>query len=321
MGSAQSLKSLAYEADQGRDRRVVDAPEIDRDDLLSRHLVSFAAVLVGWQLTLLTALLAGLIAFSQYLASHLLSCILLAVSVFKCFGPIRHERYVALQMIAWSTFVGAGGAVVAIALALRLTPPVSRRESADLADATKDRRDITLAERLQSALHNHRVRIDGARNVRPLMDVMIDGSRSDKLEALAVAFRTYDASLARLLRRALEDPDASVRVLAATVIARLNALFSRRIGERQANSASETTDAKVFLQLADARLAYAASGLLEPAQARVEADAAMMALLRAREINPLEPGLVELDRATVRWRREPPDSDRTPATTTDCRSN
>ncbi|MGJ4930457.1 hypothetical protein ACQR1I_27375 [Bradyrhizobium sp. HKCCYLS2038] len=319
MGSAQSFKSLACDTGQGRDMRVADMPVIDRSGLISLHLVSFAAVLLGWQLILLTALLAGLIAFSQYLACHLVSCILLAVSVFKCFGPIHRERNVALQMIAWSTFVGAGGAIVAIALALRSTPHVHRRESADLAEAPTDRRGDTPAERLQSALRNHRVRIHGARNVRPLMDVMIDGSRSDKLEALAVVFRTYDASLARLLKRALEDPDASVRVLAATVIARLNALFSRRIGERQANSAIETTDAKVFLELADARLAYAASGLLEPTQARGEADAAMAALLRAREINPLEPGLVEMDHATVRWRHEAPAN--ATSTTTDRRSN
>ena len=70
------------------------------------------------------------------------------------------------------------------------------------------------------------------------MDVVADGSRSEKLEALRVVYRKYEARLSTVLKRALQDPDTSVRVLAATVTAKLHATYSQKIGDCQIGAAA-----------------------------------------------------------------------------------
>jgi hypothetical protein len=118
------------------------------------------------------------------------------------------------------------------------------------------------------------------------MDVIVEGSRSERLEALRVVYRNYDVALSAVLRRALHDPDASVRVLAATVTAKLHGTYGRAIGDRQGEAASNPKLERSWLTLAEERLAYARSGLLEPSRARTQVEVAVGDLLRAVEIEP-----------------------------------
>ena len=302
MASAVSLGSAVRDP-AGPDS--VCAPSQEDDGSLGplSPLFGFAVMLLCWQLVLLGAFLSGLFESGPYLAYHLTSSIILAIWVVRRAGdsPLAEGRAVVLQMIAWSAIIGACGALVAIALALRAAPDRDRTTSGEAGRISDDREDMPRAEQLHLALQNRRVRIDGARDVRPLMDVVAEGSRSEKLEALAVVFRRYDVTLASVLKRALEDPDTSVRVLAATVTAKLHAVFSRKIGDCQA--AAEIATASNLQELADARLAYADSGLLESAQARAQAELAIESLFRANEIDGLDPDItLHLDQTIGKWR-------------------
>ena len=112
--------------------------------------------------------------------------------------------------------------------------PTGSRVSPD--EDIMDRSAIERAERVHVALLDRRVRLDGASHIRPLMDVIAEGSRSEKLEALRVVYRRYEAGLSTVLKRALQDSDTSVRVLAATVIAKLQRHVQpqhRRIARRR----------------------------------------------------------------------------------------
>ena len=156
------------------------------------------------------------------------------------------------------------------------------------------------------ALLDRRIRLEGARRVRPLMDVIAEGSQSEKLEALGVVYRRYEAGLSAVLRRALRDPDTSVRVLAATVTAKLHATYSRKIGDCQAAAAAAPELAQNWRNIAEARLAYAESGLLEASRARAEIELAVVDLTRAAENDPADRESVDrLDLARRRlaaWR-------------------
>jgi len=300
MASAVSLGPVVQDPDDPDEGRTFSRKHDGSPGPLS-PLYGFAVKLLCWQLVLLGAFLGGLFGSVAYLAYHLTSCIILAIWVLRRndHSPIAEARVVALQMIAWSAIAGACGALVAIALALRPAPDRDRAASGETGSQTHDHENMPPAEQLHVALQNRRIRIGGARDVRPLIDVVAEGSRSEKLEALAVVFRRYDVTLAPVLKRALEDPDTSIRVLAATVTAKLNAVFSRRIGDCQA--AAET--ASSLLKLAEARLAYADSGLLEPVQARAEAEMAIESLFRAREIDRLDEGIARcFDRTIGKWR-------------------
>jgi hypothetical protein len=158
----------------------------------------------------------------------------------------------------------------------------------DVENLRTDRHQSKRMEHMHLALLDHRVRLEGANHICPLMDVIADGSRSEKLEALGVLYRRYGAELGSVLKRALKDPDTSVRVLAATVAAKLHATFGRKIGDCQAVTEATPNLAQCWRNIAAARLAYAESGLLEAERAYAEIEFAIGDLLRAVEIDPAD---------------------------------
>ena len=256
---------------------------------LTGWLLGFVIVVCGWQIALFAALFGGVMQFGAYAGIHILGCFVLAAwLVCRMNGSIVDERNsAALQIVAWSAFAGPFGAFVASALAFCPTPIPSRiSPDGDIYDLTTDRSAIERAERVHIALLDRRVRLEGASRIRPLMDVIAEGSRSEKLEALRVVYRRYEAGLSTVLKRALQDPDTSVRVLAATVIAKLHATYSHNIGDRQIEAAANPEVAQNWQTLAEARLAYAESGLLESPRARAQIEFAVGDLSRAAELDP-----------------------------------
>ena len=252
---------------------------------LTGWLRSFVIMLLAWQIALFLALFIGDIQLGAYAGIHILGCLVLAAwLVRRLKGSVVDERNsVALQIVAWSAFAGPFGAFVATALAFP-TALIPSRIPLDGAadDLTTDRSEIERVERVHIALLDRRVRLEGASRIRPLMDVTAEGSRSEKLEALRVIYRKYEAGLSTVLNRALRDPDTSVRVLAATVIAKLNATYSRNIGARQIEAAANPNAAQNWQTLAEARLAYAQSGLLEPPRARANRNGYRRSFARSR---------------------------------------
>jgi hypothetical protein len=255
----------------------------------TRWLLGFAAWLLIGQIVLFLALLGRIIEFGTYIEMHLFCCFALMcyLAWYRC--TLDGRSLVALQIVGWSALAGPFGTFVAIALTMpRRT---AGADSQIVPDAltnrfTKYRSATERIERMHTVLLDRRARLQDACRVRPLIDVIVEGSTSEKLEALSVAYRKYEAKLAALLRRALQDHDTSVRVLAATVIAKLQTTYGRKIGECQNRVASDPEVAHGWYQLAESRLAYAESDLLEGVRARAEIESAIGELSRAVDLDP-----------------------------------
>ncbi|MBR0842125.1 hypothetical protein JQ607_18150 [Bradyrhizobium liaoningense] len=250
----------------------------------------FAVVLFGCHVALLGALLDGQIELATYVAADVFGSAALTAPLIWC---ARHDvssnsYSVALQCVAWSAVAGPFGMLVATAVVF--SSPIQLRMVRDqgIARMTAEQSEVDHCERVHIALLDHRIRIERASLIHPLMDAISDGSQPAKLEALGVVWRKFETRLVGVLRRGLRDTDASVRVLAATVISKLHAVFVGKVGVCQAAAAAHPLTAQSWRNLAEARLAYAASGLLEGEQAHAQIESAVGDLSRARELDPAD---------------------------------
>lgn len=125
------------------------------------------------------------------------------------------------------------------------------------------------------------LRLQDAHTVQPLMDVIAEGTPSEKFEALNIIANSYHPSLAPALRLALSDGSAPVRVLAATVTAKLRMTHLKTVGALQAEVAAAPNRAEVLRKLAHARIELAASGLFHDTHEREEETRAQAELAEA----------------------------------------
>ncbi len=141
---------------------------------------------------------------------------------------------IAIAGIWWAWASPTIGARDNATIVVQLSPQGGRTEAGTAAEAARaGRSDLTRFELLHNAILDHRLRLEHAHLIRPLLDVILDGSQTEKLDALSLISKRYTPDLAPVLRRALEDKEASVRVLAATVIARQNSRCTTPIGASQ----------------------------------------------------------------------------------------
>jgi hypothetical protein len=257
---------------------------------LTRWLSGFAAAQLGWQTVLFCSLLAGSVELGTYIVVNVLSCAALAAHLIRRarHGEARDRYFAALQIVAWSAVAGPFGTLVAMAVAFSSPIHSWRARDRGALRMTTERDEVELCERVHIALLDHRIRIEGACHIHPLMDVIAEGSQPQKLEALGVVYRKFEMGLVAVLRRGLRDSDASVRVLAATVMSKLHAIFVGKVGACQVTAAAHPLMAESWCNLAQARLAYAASGLLEGEQARAQIESALGDLSRATDLEPAD---------------------------------
>ena len=250
------------------------------------------------QAALLAGFLDGSVGAVDFAAIHLAICGL--VAGFGCLVR-RDEAAFVFQLAAWTCLGGAFGSAMAAAL---LVP--QRRAADEPPDGDEpagDQAGKSRLELLHGALLDGRLRIAGAHATRPLLDVILEGGQVEKFDALSLISKHYEPALAPALRRALEDRDGSVRVLAATVIAKLNNGHTQRIGALQAATAHGADQAAGWRDLGQAHLAYAASGLLDASRAAAEAAQAARRLARAVALDPDDADLRSLLRTARRLAR------------------
>jgi hypothetical protein len=192
------------------------------------------------------------------------------------------------QFAVWTALLGPFGAVIGLTLFLpeagagAMAEPHGTATPGGEGDAAPSR-----LEMLHNTLLDGRLRLSGGHVVRPMLDIVIEGTMAEKLDALSLIAKRYVPALAPALRRALQDADASVRVLAATVMAQLHNGHTKRIGTLlDAVQAGPTSPA--WRTLGAARLEYAASGLLEPDRAGREANDGRACLARAEVLEHAE---------------------------------
>jgi len=234
------------------------------------------------QSTLFLAFASGRLDTTWYLSCHLGLCAITAAlgarwaSASTADGEACTRFALVVQLAGWMALGGPFGTLVATALY------VPKGEAVAIGDVAKGRRpELPRHEVLYNSLLDRRLRLQGARTVRPMLDIMIEGTRLEKLDALGVISRRYAPAFAVALRRALQDSDNSVRVLAATVLAQQHGIFAKRIGALQTRAKENPENPEVWRGLGQAGLAYAESGLLEAAQARALAREAHAHLERA----------------------------------------
>lgn len=176
-------------------------------------------------------------------------------------------RGLAAHLAVWLTVAGALGALVWVAVVIA---EVRRREAlplfADEIDAEIDDDPVEAIAAIAGSIRDRRVRIEGASAVRPLRDVLTEAPTQAQLRALAALAQNYDPGMAHALTLALSSQEASVRVLAATALAKLHQAYGAQIDAHaaQLKAAPSQRVAAHWVALGRARLAFARSGLLNP---------------------------------------------------------
>jgi hypothetical protein len=247
---------------------------------------------------LFLALMAGRLEMSQYLLLHLWVCATgAALGLCWTWWTGAAERAASrtamlLHGIVWIFLAGPFGAFVVGALLVPRAASLGQDDSLP-AQTAAEPSELTQVEMLHSRLLDRRLRLEHAHHIRPLLDVMIDGTQLEKLDALRLVAKRYVPGLAPAIRRALEDKDAAVRVFAATVIAQQHNTHTKRIGALQTIAANAPECRDNWCKLAQAHADYAASGLLETSRAEAETRQAQTNMTRAAQIAAsAEPALV-----------------------------
>jgi hypothetical protein len=259
------------------------------------RLAVFVIVLLCVQVVLFLLFAEGLLGAVGYGVAHLGSC--LAAWFARRWAGQPGVEGTILQILAWTVFAGPFGAMVSAGL---LTPANLPDRLAEGCEAAPGSLPASRHDHLRSALLDQRLRLQNTHTVRPLIDVIAEGTQTEKFEALSVIARSYEPALAPTLRRALADGSAPVRVLAATVIAKLRMARLKKVGAMQAEVASEPGRSQPLRRLAQARLDLAESGLLDASRSREEAARAREELASAAEIDRKTAASAGLMRRPVR---------------------
>jgi hypothetical protein len=248
------------------------------------RLAALVIVLLCVQVWIFLLLVEGRLDAGGYGLAHLGSC-LAAWSVRRWVEkPPEKEGMSAciLQMLVWTVFAGPFGTMVSVGL---LTPVSLRDRPAGGREAAVKPSAAPRCDRLRCGLLDQHLRLQNTNAVRPLFDVIAEGTQTEKFEALSIIARFYEPAMAPTLRSALADGGAPVRVLAATVMAKLRMARLKKVGALQAEVASEPASSEPLRRLARARIELAESGLLDVSRSREEAARASEELASAAEID------------------------------------
>jgi hypothetical protein len=242
---------------------------------------------------LLLAFVTGRFDTPLFAGLHLGVCAATATLAWQWVGPpgeSRRRLAVMLQLAAWSAVAGPFGSLAAGALLVPRRGRADRDMNASSAEAAPQsavtRVELTRLELLHGSLLDSRLRIARAHAIRPLLSVIIDGTQAEKFDALSLISKRFDPALAPVLKRALQDKDGSVRVLAATVTAHQHNAFTKRIGALQATARAAPEVISHWCDLAQAHFDYAESRLLEASQVETEIGRATEHLERAAALDP-----------------------------------
>jgi hypothetical protein len=136
-------------------------------------------------------------------------------------------------------------------------------------------------------------------------DILAFGSFQDKQAALAIITRRFTPPLAPALRMALRDPDAAVRVQAATAAARIEDQFLGGLTRNVARVTEHPDDPDCRLTLALHLLGHVEAGLCPPERAAADLEQALSHLRQAVALAPLRRD-IRLAIAKVQLRRRDP---------------
>jgi hypothetical protein len=174
------------------------------------------------------------------------------------------NRDACILVAFWVALAGPFGAAIAALqnfVAVRGPRPVPENSFGAWIDEQISAQTTSKTWLFRSLVLDNRLRIEGASGIEPLYDIFHRDAQQPKLKALGVISRNFTPSMAPSLRLALKDTDAAVRVMAASVMAKLRKDYDDAALACLA-AVKERGDAAASYQMARACLDFARSGLL-----------------------------------------------------------
>lgn len=172
-------------------------------------------------------------------------------------------RKLALQLTLWTAVAGILGALVWLAaVAAARREPKTGCHFPDWMDTQLHDEGVGRLDNLRASIRDDRVRLNGAHGIEALGDIFLGDCTRAKLNALVALARNYDRRMAPALALALSSRDAAVRVLGASVLARLQQRHAEAITTSAARTELEPRSTDTWHALADAHMTFANSGLL-----------------------------------------------------------
>jgi len=224
------------------------------------------------------------------ISAHLLA---VAFAMRAAFRARHSSTYgMTIQLAVWLLLAGPFGVAIWLAALTAHRSPSDDGRLADWVDDQIDRDPVEALAAVSASIIDERVRLEGASQTVALHDVLADGPAPAQLRALGVLARRYDARFAPTLDLGLRSLEASVRVLSASALARLQ--------QRHSDKIAELTSAASPRALGEAHLAFARSGLLNTERregALVRANAAFAEAIAAdQDAAAARAGVVQTNR-------------------------
>jgi hypothetical protein len=235
---------------------------------------------------------------SMLVAAHLMVTLLLAGAAWRRWRQ-GGDASVLLLLAITTAGTGLFGPVGMLAAMM-----ADIRQPSDISIDKKPVAD-RISERLHSSILAGRELSCRSSGLASFRDVLALGSFQDKQTALAIITRRFTPQLGPALRMALHDPDAAVRVQAATAAARIEDLFLAGAARYTAHVAEHPNDPDCRLALARHLLGHAEAGLCPPERAAADLEQALLHLRQAVALAPLRRD-IRLTIAKVQLHRRDP---------------
>ncbi|MEQ8495613.1 MAG: hypothetical protein RLW42_15490, partial [Gammaproteobacteria bacterium] len=165
-------------------------------------------------------------------------------------------------LVATAVFGAVGAAATAVAFVLYRRHARHSRTFEEWYRELFPERGRRIYERIYDELMLTRRQRESRSEVIPFADVINYGSREQKQVAISMMSRHFEPVFAPVLKRALEDPNNSVRIQAATAITNLEGRFSDRSMELESRIRRDPSP-RHLIELARHLDRYAFSGLLD----------------------------------------------------------
>ncbi|MFN3076152.1 MAG: hypothetical protein ABT940_04595 [Alphaproteobacteria bacterium] len=219
-----------------------------------------AGSLEGWLYSLLAA---GHVTWQMAVVYHVAITALLLGFVGVCIWRDSGVRTAAILLIAEASLgpLGCVGSVLMIVLFLFFR----RRAHSFLAwylDLFPTEKK-SLGQDLFDKLITGRARDDDKESVSTFADLLAHGTPQQKQVILALLARNFQPVFAPVLHRAMNDPDATVRVMAATVVAKVENEFLVRVMALRTACRNAPDHHDTWLSMARLYDDYAFTGLLD----------------------------------------------------------
>ncbi len=265
----------------------------------------FAAVLLltlAMELLLLYTMVKGALSVGTALLLHVFLLGALFFWWHKLFhhpqGVMRRTLYLFLFSTAVLGPLGVVGTLLVIVLhaGYRRFTLCFEEWYAGLFPEPQQRSAKELAEFLDTRKH-----LEGAAAPDSFHDIIANGSLQQKRDAIILMSKHFCPDFSRPLRRALVDEDSSIRVMAASTIARIENGFLKKVIQADRAAASAPDDVELLLRQAKLHDDYAFTGLLEPDREVLNRQKARQIYRRILERQPgNRPAALRLGRLLIR---------------------